>query len=495
MNLRNGEITLRDLISWEPRLRILSQGTTVADDDPLDRDVEWVVTARTGAPMLPTLRGGELVMMPQRIVVESGVPLAMLIAELAGQPVAGVVIDRLASPPADALLPILGVPIISTELESDLNRMLTSRRGDLLRTGADIERTIAELTARDARPGELIELLAARLKLGITVTAATGAVLFSTTEPSASSLSIFDKHGEDGGEWIEQPLFGQRVLRIGPVAPNQRALGRLVIRRLRDGIQRSLDQADSTAPHGAARVLALNALLQTGSKASGEQLAALALRAGLPAGAQVRVALHTAGGRDVDVRRRLATLGSLHDAGTIDGLAAQIVTSKETGIESLMVAAAASPENSANLAISAPFPSARHLPEALKQARFIAGVLQRRLLEARVVQFDDDARLGALRILYDRWGTIELDRYVDSLIGPLLREDRRGLLRTTLRAYLESGGAQRPTAERLGIHRNTLAYRMRQIRSVLALDPDDPNDRLGLHLAVLASELPPPATT
>ncbi|MGI8962917.1 MAG: helix-turn-helix domain-containing protein [Thermomicrobiales bacterium] len=489
MNPRNGEITLRDLMSWEPRLRILMAGTSIADEDPLDRDVEWVVTARTGAPMLPTLRGAELVMMPQRIVVESGVPLAMLIAELAGQPVAGVVVDRLATPPPDAQLPILGVPIISTELESDLNRMLTSQRGDLLRTGADIERTIAELTARDARPGELIELLAARLKLGITVTSASGAVLFSTTEPSASRPPILDKHGEDGGKWIEQPLFGQRMLRIGPVAPNQRALGRLVIRRLRDGIQRSLDQADSTAPHGAARVLALNALLQVRSGATPEHLTALALRAGLSAGAQVRVALHTAGVRDVDVRRRLATLGALHDAGTIDGLAAHIVTSRATEIGSL---AAASPGDSANLAISAPFPSARHLAEAVRQARFIAGVQQRRLLEARDVRFDDDARLGALRILYDRWGTPELDRYVDSLIGDLLREDRRGVFRNTLRVYLESGGAQRPTSERLGIHRNTLAYRMRQIRSLLALDPDDPHGRLGLHLAVLASELPPP---
>jgi DNA-binding PucR family transcriptional regulator len=178
----------------------------------------------------------------------------------------------------------------------------------------------------------------------------------------------------------------------------------------------------------------------------------------------------------------------LHGAGTIDGLASHIVTSRVTEIGSL---AAASPGDSANLAISAPFPSARHLPEAVRQARFIAGVQQRRLLEARDVRFEDDARLGALRILYDRWGTPELDRYVESLIGDLLREDRRGLLRNTLRVYLESGGAQRPTSERLGIHRNTLAYRMRQIRSLLALDPDDPNGRLGLHLAVLASELPP----
>ncbi|MEJ7901661.1 MAG: hypothetical protein WKF63_07415, partial [Thermomicrobiales bacterium] len=191
-----------------------------------------------------------------------------------------------ATPPNGVALPILGVPIISNELESDINRLLTSRRGDLLRTGADIERTIAELTARDARPGELIESLSARLNLGITVTTSSGAILFSTTEQGESRPSLTNYPSQNGVEWIKQQLMGQRMLWIGPVAPNQRALGRLVIRRLRDGIQRSLDQADATAPHGSARIQALNALLQPSTGTSSEQLAANALRAGLPVGTQ-----------------------------------------------------------------------------------------------------------------------------------------------------------------------------------------------------------------
>ncbi|MBA3380102.1 MAG: helix-turn-helix domain-containing protein [Chloroflexia bacterium] len=491
MTSRNGEITLRDLVSWEPHLRILSNGRSVGNEDPLDRDVEWVVTARTGAPMLPSLRGGELVLMPHRIVVESGVPLAMLINELSGQPVAGVVIDHPATPPNGVALPILGVPIISNELESDINRLLTSRRGDLLRTGADIERTIAELTARDARPGELIESLSARLNLGITVTTSSGAILFSTTEHGESRPSLASYPGQNGAEWIKQQLMGQRMLWIGPVAPNQRALGRLVIRRLRDGIQRSLDQADATAPHGSARIQALNALLQPSTGTSSEQLAANALRAGIPVGTQLRVALHVPGDRDAEVRRRIATFGSLHDAGNLDGFSACIVTIQESRARTVMVTSPIAQDTSVSIAISAPIPSARQLPEAVRQVRFIAGLQQRKLLIRNEVQFDDNVHLGAFRLLYDRWGAPDLHRYVDSLVGQLLREDRRGLLRETLRVYLEYGGAQRPTSERLGIHRNTLTYRMRQIRAALDLDPDDPKGRLGLHLALLASELPP----
>ena len=490
MAARNGEITLRDLLSWEPHLRLLAPGHQTGDDDPLDRDVEWVVTARTGAPMLPQLRGGELVLMPHRIVAESGVPLAMLVAELASQPVAGIVIDQPSTTPANPAMPVLGVPLITNELESELNRLLTARRGDLLRTGADVERLIAELTARDARPGELIETLSARLGLGITVTTSTGAILFSTTEQADARPRQPEYPGQGSGEWIRQPLLGQRMLWIGPVAPSQRALGRIVIRRLRDGVQRSLDQADATAPHGSARIQALNALLQPGPGSSPDQLAANALRAGIPAGIQLRVALYRPGDRDQEIRRRLATFGSLNDAGTIDGLTAQIITIGENRARTIMISQPGF-EGSAAIAISAAVPSARHLPEAVRQVRYIAGLQQRGLLSRAEVQFDDDVVLGAFRLLYDQWGTPEQLRYVDQVVGDLLREDRRGQLRETLRVYLEYGGAQRPTSEKLGIHRNTLTYRMRQIREMLSLDPDDPTGRLGLHLALLSVELPP----
>lgn len=494
MASRNGEITLRDLVSWEPHLRVLSHGRSTDDEDPLDRDVDWVVTARTGAPMLPQLRGGELVLMPHRVVADSGVPLAMLINELNSQPVAGVVIDHPGTPPVGTSLPILGVPIISNELESDINRLLTSRRGDLLRTGAEVERTIAELTARDARPGELIETLSSRLGLNITVTTATGAVLFSTTEQADARPG----HPDDllqGKEWIRQPLMGQRMLWIGPVAPPQRALGRMIIRRLRDGVQRSLDQADASAPHGSARVQALNALLQPGPGTSSDMLAANALRAGLPAGTQLRVAVFRPGERDQEIRRRLASFGTLHEAGSLDGLIATIITIQESRARTIMVGSPLQ-ESPSQIAISAAMPSARNLPEAVRQVRFIAGLQLRDMLSASEIQFDDDVRLGAFRLLYDQWGTPEQTRYIELVVGALLREDRRGQLRETLRVYLEYGGAQRPTSERLGIHRNTLTYRMRQIREMLTLDPDDPSGRLGLHLALLGAELPPaPAPT
>lgn len=60
-----------------------------------------------------------------------------------------------------------------------------------------------------------------------------------------------------------------------------------------------------------------------------------------------------------------------------------------------------------------------------------------------------------------------------------------GILIETLRVYLEQGGSQRQTADALGIHRNTLGYRLRQIRQLLTVDLDAPNTRLTLHLALI----------
>lgn len=487
----NGEITLRDLLAWEPRFHVLRPGQSATSDDPLDRDLEWVVTIRSSAPMLPALRGGELILMPHRVVLESGVPLPMLIGELAGQPVAGVVIDQPSTPPLISQLPILGVSTITHDLEGEINRLLTSRRGDLLRTGADIERSIADLSARDARPGEVIESLAHRLGIGITITTGSGAIIFSTRDGAQFRPLPTNDPDRDDSEWITQPLLGQRILWIGPLAAHQRATGRSVSRRLRDGIQRALDQADATAPHGSARVQALNALLQPITGKSPEQVAAHALRAGLPVGTQLRVALHGNGEREADARRRLTSLGTLHEAGTIDGLHAFIVTEGEPRARTVIVPPPASAVIPVKLAVSEAVASAHFLPEAVRQARFIAGLQHRELVRAGEVHFNDRVTLGAFRLLYDRWGTVDLQLYIDNLVGRLLREDRRGLLRETLRVYLEHGGAQRPTAERLGIHRNTLTYRLRQIRSVLELDPDDPGSRLGLHIALLAAELPP----
>lgn len=218
-------------------------------------------------------------------------------------------------------------------------------------------------------------------------------------------------------------------------------------------------------------------------------------RAGLPIGTQLRVALAPHTMPEEAIQRRFSGVSTVHPAGPLGGFAASIIATPAAlvaGRDDLTAPRGSRTEVEGGwLAVSAPIASARHLPAATRQARFVAGLLERGQLPSTEIHFDDGAALGAYALLFECWGSAMLDRYVEQVIGPLLVEDRRGLLRETLRVYLEHGSAQRATADQLAIHRNTLTYRLRQIRKLLRLDPDDPGARLGLHLAVLASDLPP----
>ena len=92
-------------------------------------------------------------------------------------------------------------------------------------------------------------------------------------------------------------------------------------------------------------------------------------------------------------------------------------------------------------------------------------------------------------MLYPLRETSELRQFVSEALGTLERRDQRGTLRDTLRAYLETGGSHADASNRLGIHRNTLAYRLRRIGELIGRDVGDPRTWLTLHLALWASEL------
>jgi purine catabolism regulator len=485
MDTVTGEITLRDLLAWEPRLELATpRAIPGAGADALDREVDWVVTARASAPMLPHLRGGELIILPRRVAQETGVPFHRLVHEITMQPVAGVLTDEAVDRIGDASLVILRASTIGPDLESDLNRLLTARRGDLLRTTADIDRMIAESAVRGARPGELIHTLANRLDLHISILNDHGAVLFATG-PGVTNVPPAER---DPAAWLSAPLKGGRTVWLGPLAPTSHALARMVLGHVRTGIQRALDEDASTAPHGSARTSALNALLQPPPGTTRDLIAEQAFRAGIAPGRLLRVVLVQAGEAETVIRRQLTPLGDVLDAGALDGHAAIITVAAPS--------AATEPnlpplESGRWMAVSSPIGSARDLPEAARQALYVAALLEHGQIAGPLVRFTDATRLGVYRLLYDHWGTPGLERYVEQLLGELRQEDRRGMLLQTLRIFLEYGGSQRPTAEALGIHRNTLGYRLRQIRSVIAADLDDPRLRLGLHLALVAGELPP----
>ncbi len=139
---------------------------------------------------------------------------------------------------------------------------------------------------------------------------------------------------------------------------------------------------------------------------------------------------------------------------------------------------------------------ARKLVEAEPQARVGVGrparglALGRSLLEARaaldavaspVASYQD---LGSLELLLGL-PDAALEAFVDRVLGGTAKN--RGLVES-LTALLESGCRWSDAAERLGVHRHTLRYRMDRLREQTGRHPDEPEQRMELWLAVKASQ-------
>lgn len=100
-----------------------------------------------------------------------------------------------------------------------------------------------------------------------------------------------------------------------------------------------------------------------------------------------------------------------------------------------------------------------------------------------VTHFKD---LGLQRFLFGWFDSPRSRDLAYEFIKPLLEDDRhqRSELLTTLRAYLEASSRLAPAATALGIHRNTLRYRLDRISQLLKLDLRDPDVQLVLQLVV-----------
>jgi sugar diacid utilization regulator len=103
----------------------------------------------------------------------------------------------------------------------------------------------------------------------------------------------------------------------------------------------------------------------------------------------------------------------------------------------------------------------------------------------RVVGFD---AVGLRRMLLAWSGSDPARKAIDDLLAPL---DRLGGAKTeaavrTLAVYLAEQGSLVRAGERLHLHRNAVAYRMRRISALLEADLDDPDDRFALELACRA---------
>ncbi|MEU6408693.1 PucR family transcriptional regulator [Microbispora sp. NPDC046933] len=116
----------------------------------------------------------------------------------------------------------------------------------------------------------------------------------------------------------------------------------------------------------------------------------------------------------------------------------------------------------------------RALARALDQAR-------RALVSASpVARFSELAGRGLLSLL----DPAAAASFAAAILAPLREYGSRADLVESLRAYLASNGHWDAAAQRLGVHRHTLRYRMKRVSELLGRDLDDPAVRAELWIAL-----------
>nr|WBO80525.1 helix-turn-helix domain-containing protein [Streptomyces sp. SBE_14.2] len=131
--------------------------------------------------------------------------------------------------------------------------------------------------------------------------------------------------------------------------------------------------------------------------------------------------------------------------------------------------------------ISAARTGLAELGEAWREASAAARAV---LAEPRLGPVAEWARIGPYRLLT----ALPPQTAQDPAVTPLLSPAHRELARTA-EVYLDCAGQAARTAAELGIHRQTLYYRLSRVEQLTGLDLDDGEDRLLLHMALKGARL------
>jgi len=99
--------------------------------------------------------------------------------------------------------------------------------------------------------------------------------------------------------------------------------------------------------------------------------------------------------------------------------------------------------------------------------------------------------LGAFRLLLEVQSPDALRRFVGEVLGPLLKyaESRETPLLETLEALAAARWVRRAAARDLGIHVNSMSYRLERIETISGVKLDDPEIRVAIAIALRARSM------
>jgi sugar diacid utilization regulator len=138
--------------------------------------------------------------------------------------------------------------------------------------------------------------------------------------------------------------------------------------------------------------------------------------------------------------------------------------------------------------VGSPHPGPAGLLASVAEAK-AATIAARTSDRANIAVAFDSA--GLRRTLVEWYASDTAREAVASVLQPLaqLGGARAERLIRTLHVYLDERGSMTRTGERLNLHRNAVAYRIKQAFELLDVDEDNPDDLLLLQLACRAREL------
>ncbi len=180
-----------------------------------------------------------------------------------------------------------------------------------------------------------------------------------------------------------------------------------------------------------------------------------------------------------DTQDALAALGVPHVALRRDGLLYLLVPDQAAVFETLR-----QHDPGASVGVSQSVRTMARVPEALVEARWAC---ERATAGGAVVRYGE----GMLGNTHWPLSVEAAREFVERVLGPLLAHDRRhgGQLVRTLATFLAHDGSWSGTARALGIHRQTLIYRMRRIEQLTGFRADRVSDLATLWLAVEAARV------
>lgn len=501
------EIEVGDVLAWEARL------TWSGDSSELSRPLSWVVTIHPRIPALPPMRGNELIVVTQQTLIHlrrmEMVSWADITRLLSAQPVAGLVVDG-----DFDQIPIPGVPVLRAangfppDAEAYLNRTITERRGELYRLGSDLSRALSTASIAGADLDALLAVAGDVGRSDLMLFDRAGSVLGgSRSSPDALPFA----HGQieeradtlisidtDTGRWLVErlhsPAHGSLYLALTSGVPGAPEIARLVLSQTARAIETFLGRLSDRRPlgNGPSRESLLADLML--GRVTRDRVAGQSRVLGIDPSAPSYVALCVSSQTEALARLRRRLPRDIQNlATTLPGGELAMLLGSEGSWDDLRKVL--DRDDAVGLIRSERLAD---VPRAAAQARTLGRLWLQGLISGQTVDAGDLGAAGLLSLLLPLLEprvfepkAEQMTDIVTGLLGALeAHDDERGSdLLQTLAGYLAAGGSTTGAAALLGVHRNTLAYRLTRIGELTGGNLDDADTRLALGLALKIRQL------